>query len=115
MAGVEIFRTYDVMISNELVMSSWQFFIPMAIAVALAVIASFAAAYQRVGLTLITLFLIIIPLVCIDTYAREPIYETHMDAIISEDVSLTEFAEKYEIVDIDDKIYVIKEKEDNLP
>lgn len=115
MAGVDILRTYDVMISNELVTSSWRFFIPMAVAVALAVIVSFAAAYQRIGLTFLAATLIVIPLVCIDKYAREPIYETYMDAIISEDVSLTEFAKKYEIVDIDGKLYVIKEKEDNLP
>lgn len=43
----------------------------------------------------------------------EPIeYETHYEVAISEDVSMIEFLEKYEVVDQRGKIFVIKEREE---
>ena len=39
-------------------------------------------------------------------------YETHYKVTISDEVKMTEFLEKYEIVDTDGRIYTIKEKSD---
>ena len=42
----------------------------------------------------------------------EPIeYETQYKVVIDDSVSMNEFAEKYEIVDQDGKIYVVRERE----
>ncbi len=40
-------------------------------------------------------------------------YETHYKVIVSDEVQMNEFFEKYEIVDQDGKIYEIKEKEND--
>lgn len=37
-------------------------------------------------------------------------YETHYDVCISEEVSMIEFSEKYEIVDTNGKIFTVREK-----
>lgn len=38
-------------------------------------------------------------------------YETHYKVIISDEVSMNEFSEKYEIIDQDGKIYTIRERD----
>jgi hypothetical protein len=47
----------------------------------------------------------------IDIANKEEIYQTQYKATISEEVSLVEFNEKYEIIDQEGKIYTIVEKE----
>lgn len=46
------------------------------------------------------------------TQLSEPIYETHYDVIISDEVSLVEFNEKYEVIEIRGKIYEVRERND---
>ena len=40
------------------------------------------------------------------------VYETHYKVLISDEVSMNEFLEEYEIIDQEGKIYTVKEKED---
>ena len=43
-------------------------------------------------------------------FVEEPTGKYQYDCLISEDVSMTEFYEKYEVVEINGKIWTIKEK-----
>lgn len=56
-------------------------------------------------------FALVIPII-LATKVVEPIYETHYDVIISDEVSLTEFNEKYEIIETRGKIYEVRERND---
>lgn len=40
------------------------------------------------------------------------VYETHYKVFVSDEVSMNEFLEKYEIIDQEGKIYTVKEKAD---
>lgn len=48
----------------------------------------------------------------IGTTTGEPIeYETRYKVVIDDSISMNEFTEKYEIIDQDGKIYIVREKE----
>lgn len=54
----------------------------------------------------------IIAFVCGDTSKECPSeYETHYKVIISDEVPMNEFIEKYEIIDQEGKIYTVKERD----
>lgn len=56
-------------------------------------------------------FAFIVPIM-LATYLSEPVYETHYDVVISDEVSLTEFNERYEIIETRGKIYEVRERND---
>ena len=62
-----------------------------------------------VSLTLM-LFLICVEIACVSNY-KIPEYNQYQ-VTISPTVSLTEFNEKYEILDVDGEIYTIRERDD---
>lgn len=56
-------------------------------------------------------FAFIAPIILM-TKLSEPIYETHYDVIISNEVSMIEFNEKYEVIEVKGKIYEVRERND---
>ena len=73
------------------------------------------AASQKIvsAMTSIVIFIIIIIWTISFCIVNSTIYDhTEYKVIIDDSVNFNEFNEKYEIIDIDGKIYTIKEKED---
>lgn len=118
MNGIEILASEEVAV--EWASWSWSsFWIGVAIAFAVSLIAGFIFACQEddifAGLIMFGCMLIGVGSVLGVAFGKkvvEPIkYETHYKVIVDESVSMTEFNEKYEMLEQEDKIYTVRERE----
>ena len=118
MSGIEILTSNEVAVVYE--KFNWSnFWIAIAIATFGALIVGFAVGLDShdgvIGLLAFASALIIGGLVfgpIIGCNTGEPIkYETQYKVTINDSVSMTEFLDKYEIIDQDGKIYTVRERE----
>lgn len=66
-----------------------------------------------IAITILCSFVVLLVTTLIATVFSKPeTYETHYKVTISDEVSMNEFLEQYEIVDQEGKIYTIKEREE---
>jgi ABC-type uncharacterized transport system permease subunit len=118
MNGVEILAFEEVAI--EWASWSWSsFWIGVAIAFVISLIAGFVFAWQEddifAGLLMFGCMLIGVGSflgILSGKKVVDPIkYETHYKVIVDESVSMTEFNEKYEVLEQEGKIYTVRERE----
>lgn len=113
MSGIEILNMYEVQAGTIVNWHSpyliWTI-IASIISVGLFALLVYWLAGDPICGMLMGLYLIV-PIM-LATQIREPVYETHYDVVISEEVSLIEFNEKYEIIETRGKIYEVKERND---
>ena len=68
-----------------------------------------------ITITILCSFVVLLVTTLIATVFSKPeTYETHYKVTISDEVSMNEFLEQYEIVDQEGKIYTIKEREEEI-
>lgn len=68
-----------------------------------------------IAITILCSFVVLLVTTLIATVFSKPeTYETHYKVTISDEVSMNEFLEQYEIVDQEGKIYTIKEREEEI-
>ena len=68
-----------------------------------------------IAITILCSFVVLLVTTLIVTVFSKPeYYETHYKVTISDEVSMNEFLEQYEIVDQEGKIYTIKEREEEI-
>lgn len=113
MTGVEILNTYPVVVDSYV---NWR-----SPYIGLAILSFIAALVLLVALLwwldgepicgVLAGFAFVAPLMLV-LQAKEFIYETHYDVIIDDNVSVNDFNEKYEIIEIKGKIYEVKERND---
>lgn len=109
MAGVEILNSFEVPIEYTFNwVAALVFFIVMVIIIT--IVAIITGVDWRVGL--ITGFLTgIIFGIIVGCASQNPSkYETHYEVLLSDEITLTEFLEDYEIVGQEGKIYTIRER-----
>lgn len=118
MNGVEILTSNEVAVAYE--KFNWSnFWIVIAIVAFGALIAGFTAGLDShdgvIGVFIFTVTLIVGGLIfgsIVGGTTGEPIeYETQYKVTINDSVSMTEFLDKYEIIDQDGKIYTVRERE----
>lgn len=113
MNGVEILNTYEVEIDHYI---NWHspYLIWTIISIIAAIVFLVWLLYWLDGDPIVGVFAgfaFIAPLM-LALQLSEPIYETHYDVIISDEVSMVEFNEKYEVIEVKGKIYEVKERND---
>ena len=117
MAGVEILATEEVAVAWGF---SWTAFIVTFIVVAIGgLIASIVTGIQYNSFSFGVFMFVILFIVAglfgwlAGEMLGEPTeYETHYKVTISDEVSMNEFLERYEIVDQDGKIFTVRERND---
>lgn len=117
MSGVEILATEEVAI--EWANWSWEgFLLTVGIVFVVAIIAGLLEGlsddWERGAIIFFVVFVTGSALLgtLIGCFSGEPIeYETQYKVVIDDSVPMNEFAEKYEIIDQDGKIYIVREKE----
>jgi ABC-type uncharacterized transport system permease subunit len=118
MSGIEILAFEEVAIE----WASWNwsgFWIGVAIAFVLSLVASFVFACQEddifAGLLMFGILLIVMGSIMGIVSGKkfvDPIkYETHYKVTVDESVSMKEFNEKYEVLGQEGKIYTVRERE----
>lgn len=118
MSGVEILAFEEVACAWE----SWNwssFWIGVAIAFILSLVAGFIFACQEAdifaGLLMFGCMLIgvgsLLGIILGKEFVDPTEYETHYKVTVDESVSMTEFNEKYEVLEQEDKIYIVRERE----
>lgn len=117
MAGVEILASSEVLVSSEFHVASfvfgWLSFLIIGCLTGL--IAAFIT--SDIECILNSTFLAFLPgilfgMVFGSINAEPKEYETHYKVLISDEVSMNEFLEEYEIIDQEGKIYTVKERTD---
>lgn len=118
MTGVEILAMEEVVVGTAF---NWlAFWITVGILAGVGLLVGFLASFHSWGfewnffVPIWILFLIVGLLfgVLVGSLTATPMEtETHYKALISDEVSMNEFLERYEIVDQEGKIYTIKERE----
>jgi ABC-type uncharacterized transport system permease subunit len=118
MGGIEILASEEVAIE----WASWNwlsFWIGVAIAFVLSLVAGFIFACQEAdifaGLLMFGCMLIgvgsLLGIILGKNFVDPTKYETHYKVTIDESVSMTEFNEKYEVLEQEGKIYTVRERE----
>lgn len=117
MSGVEILATEEVVVA----WASWNwkgFLLTVGLAFFVGIIAGIlAGASDDWGLGVIIFLVVFIAGgalfgTLVGCTTGEPVeYETQYKVVIDDSVSINEFTEKYEIIDQDGKIYIVREKE----
>lgn len=116
MPGVEILHSSEVLVSggpNEeiaiitFIMCTFIGFIIGAIMSFISVDEGFVIGGSIIGF----IFGIILGALIGEISSVPEVYETHYKVLISDEVSMNEFLEEYEIIDQEGKIYTVKEKE----
>ena len=117
MSGVEILATEEVAIA----WASWNwkgFLFTVGLAFFVAIIAGILAGASDDWELGVIIFLVVFIVggalfgILAGCTTGEPIeYETRYKVVIDDSVSMNEFIEKYEIIDQDGKIYIVREKE----
>lgn len=116
MTGVEILATEEVAVEFAF---CWLVFWLMLIlgggfTIVISIVAFFEGEGTSVGIPMLCVVLPIVLLVSIlfgsMAEGKPTDYETHYEVTISEDVSMIEFLEKYEVLDQRGKIFVVKER-----
>jgi hypothetical protein len=117
MNGVEILTAEEVV--TETTTNWWLAGIVWLVIVVIAGIIGFFCSdyYERyqgavVGYCLIGVLVGMIPFILIGAFTTKPVtYETHYKVTIDSSVSMTEFMDKYDIIDQEGKIYTVRERE----
>lgn len=115
MTGVEILATEEVVTSYGFCwLAFWLMLILGGCATLCIGIAAWVKDGKNIGIPVICLMLPIVIVMSIFLgiagNGKPTEYETHYEVTISEDVSMIEFLEKYEVIDQRGKIFVVKER-----
>jgi hypothetical protein len=120
MDGVIIFQEYEVIVENTLHLPTFVLIVLLFAAIgAVVCYKAMQDAYLTRGEKVcfysifILMFLLLgaIPGVIFGAARGEKKYETHYKALFTEDVNMQEFQERYQIIDVDNLVYIIKERE----
>lgn len=111
MEGIEILDKTEILHTSE----ETAFFFALSMVFAIATIATFLVSFyiDSIKLAIVSALIFalsIITMIILANFIDEPTGKYQYQVTIDENVSMVEFHEKYEIVDIKGKIYTIKEK-----
>ena len=116
MTGVEILHSSEVFISGGF--SGETFMITFAMCVVIGFILGATLAFTTLEETFViygsiigAIFGLLLGALVSGIRSTPEVYETHYKVSISDEVSINEFLEEYEIIDQEGKIYIVKEKE----
>lgn len=114
MTGVEILAIEEAVVSNKFNYPIFGFLLTIVIAmIAINYLATFGTKRFTDDITWLGIMLAIVVGVCVlaGWVTNEPQYETQYKVTVSDEVSMNEFLEHYEIIDQEGKIYIVKERD----